>query len=442
MYTSKKWMYPAIISILFFFLSFYMYHGIKLIAFPMALFTLFWMFFQHRNNKKRIKQTVFVVCGLLLVMLPVIIRGRSAYHRTSELIPFQLERHAKEVIIQRTRSLFSPLTNTLLNKYTFALREITDKYLFAFSPGLLFLSGETRGAYSLWYHGLMYVIDIPFIVLGFILLSKRKPKILVYLLGLLFLAPIPSALSTGESSYVFRSSFVVPLLLIFTGFGMYEFFVWMKKSKTFIVARILFLVFLLFIYSAHVGTYLYTYFLRYPVYNSEGFFFSERLANGYLQFTEPSDQILVYHKEPYGFLRSILFYQNMLKNETADEVRSLLSNGVAGTYQFRNYLITSSCENAAQYLQTNPNAIVLIQETMAKSCEPITVILQKDELDTKIQHKQIMDPGYAGVHFYIYHDRICQTPTLTYTRPTALKQFVLEKMSKEQFCSEWMARPL
>ncbi len=92
------------------------------------------------------------------------------------------------------------------NRYTYLVVNVLVNYLKHFSPAFLFVSGCSNYQFSLPGHGLLYIIEVPFLLAGLFFLRKEKwGKILLFWL---LLAPIPASI-TRESPHALRSIYML-----------------------------------------------------------------------------------------------------------------------------------------------------------------------------------------------------------------------------------------
>lgn len=90
-------------------------------------------------------------------------------------------------------------------------------YLAHFSPDFLLLGDKNPRSQQPGF-GQIYPLELPFLILGFIYILKRKSKQVFLLLALLMLAPVPAAI-TRESPHALRAIAVVPFIHILSAFG-------------------------------------------------------------------------------------------------------------------------------------------------------------------------------------------------------------------------------
>jgi len=127
------------------------------------------------------------------------------------------------IIELRNEFNFSPLIERLLfNRPIFFLDRFTKNYISHFSPKYLFIEGGTHYQFSVPFHGLLYWVNIPFILLGLYSLLKKRDSASTLLIYWLLLAPIPSSI-TREAPHVLRSITLLPIPMILTAYGFLAF---------------------------------------------------------------------------------------------------------------------------------------------------------------------------------------------------------------------------
>jgi 4-amino-4-deoxy-L-arabinose transferase-like glycosyltransferase len=92
---------------------------------------------------------------------------------------------------------------------------VVNRYLNHFSPSFLFLEGVAKDPRQFIYGmGLLYLIDLPFILFGFYRLLKTKNKYTIVILGWLLLGPVPAAITRDLASGRRSLNMLMPLLII------------------------------------------------------------------------------------------------------------------------------------------------------------------------------------------------------------------------------------
>lgn len=433
-----------LVVLIFSLFGFYLYFGLKLIFIPVFFITLCYGLFTSTVSECK---KLFIPYLLVLVVFSFFfvrstLRVTSKNERTGELIPFQLATYQSKVNDERRTSLPSPFTEVFVNKYTLAFRDMSNRYLQAYSPSILFLFGETRGAYSLWIHGLFYTVDALFIILGVGYLFKQHKKVGIYLLLLLLIAPLPSALSIAEFSYVFRSSFVFPILVILVSAGWMFVLELLNKQKRAI--SVFGLISIMSLYAISVVHFLYIYHVRYPVYASEGFFFSERLLSGYIKHASNDRDVLVFTTEPHHVFQSYLFYSNAITKGNIGSIQKQLDHGFQPFYSFGRVTFTNDCKTFEDRLSKDVSILFIIKGDQVESCTKRDGVTASKEMVSLFSKPWInlMEPGYAGVLFRVYNDTVCSSiSTRRYVRLNGLKDFSTENMNIQDYCDTWVTIP-
>jgi len=203
----------------------------------------------------------------------------------------------------RGDSNFSPLmARALHNKVTYFTVNFAKRWFSYFSPQYLFTKGGTHFQFSLPDHGLIYLVNFPFIIIGLIYLLKRKDKTSLLLLGWLFLAPIPASL-TRDTNHVLRSITFLPIPMILTALGYEQIINSLKKKSKNYFAILYFLILSLFF-----ANYAKRYTTDYPKNYSWSWQYGYKEVAGYVEKDYAKyDKIIVSKKygEPHEFF---LFY--------------------------------------------------------------------------------------------------------------------------------------
>jgi len=258
-------------SLPLFILAFYSYHATKIFF----IFFVFVLVFTYKNVFKRKKELAFFLTVVFVIIISFFIigKGQGGLERGGLFLYNDMETAANFVNLEREKSL-APFNMRQIfnNKPLYFLRIMREKYLNAFSPQFLFLYGETTGLaglYGTFFRGVMYIIELPLLLLGlFVLLQKYKGARKIILLSLL-IAPLTTTF-TIDTSYVMRAVMMIPFLCLLVGLGIFSFqkMVVAHRKKVMVV----FIIWYLFL----VASYLYQYHFRYRIYGAETWFRSNR----------------------------------------------------------------------------------------------------------------------------------------------------------------------
>ena len=200
-----------LLSLPFFLLAFYSYHATK-IYFLALILVLFIVFKKELLKKKKV--FLLLLFGTIIILFSFLYISITQDVTRGSVFLFKDDKAAKMVNWEREKNSAPPILKTIFsNKPLYFLRVIRENYLEAFSPQFLFLYGETSGLSSIYgvsFRGVMYIIELPLLILGFIfLLNNKNKKIRNLIILLLIISPLPSTF-TKDRTYVMRSIMMMP----------------------------------------------------------------------------------------------------------------------------------------------------------------------------------------------------------------------------------------
>ena len=232
------------ISAIFFSLGLYTYQSEKLFV-PLMLLILISVFFQQL---KRIPKKNILLAALVLIILslPITIftfasqnglaraKGVSFLSDTNGL----LQRNVK--VLQRDTERGDYLGLLFDNRRVVYAKTAIQGYLSHFDLNWLFITGDSTNRHHAPQMGLMYLVELPFLLIGFyvLLFSSCIPinkKTKIFLLLWILVTPIPAAFTTNVPHAV-RTLNVLPLLQIITALGLITVLIKISKLKILIFA--------------------------------------------------------------------------------------------------------------------------------------------------------------------------------------------------------------
>jgi hypothetical protein len=169
---------------------------------------------------------------------------------------------------------------------------------------------------------------------------------------------------------------------------------------------------------------MYIYFIRFPVYASDGWFFQDRVLSNYLRKTKqvyPDAKIYVYTSEPKIIFEEYLFYTNSYTRNNATSINNKLNTM---NYSINDIVFTDKCPGK----NIDKESIVIFEGSLACSktsqdTNPIRITRLKDVLE----------------NYLIYNDKLCNGVDLNrYVPQSAYQDFSLERQSINKFCSNWI----
>lgn len=255
-------------SLPFFFLAFYSYHATKI--FYIFLIPLLIGLYRFELLQRKKELVLFCLGSLAIVVSFFIVLKTQNVTRQDVLLTSSPDA-AKQVDLERTKSIAPEKIKEIFNnKPLYFLRVIRENYLEVLSPQFLFLYGDTGssgGLLGMYSRGEMYIIELPFLLLGLYFLARQQNKKPLLFLGLLVLLGPLGSTFTVDKTYPLRDVMLLLPLTIFVGLGLYQFISWVftqnKISSTILILATIGLYIFLF------GSFLNQYFYRYPIYGGE-----------------------------------------------------------------------------------------------------------------------------------------------------------------------------
>jgi 4-amino-4-deoxy-L-arabinose transferase-like glycosyltransferase len=209
----EKRHYYLIIALLPLAISGYTYHSEKIFT-PLFFFGLLVYGFRYFKTKKVLLLLLCLVYIFLnlfwLLDMRTTARGRSVLFTSQQTQV--LSHSAKEMIADQQNN--TPLGSVIHNRRVVYLNKYLENYLTHFDLNYLFVTGSdaTHHAPGM---GMLYLIEFPFIVLGIILLIRRKEWSTSILFYWFLLGPVAAALAIDPPN-ASRSMIILPTWQLFS----------------------------------------------------------------------------------------------------------------------------------------------------------------------------------------------------------------------------------
>lgn len=218
-----------------------------------------------------------------------------------------------------------------------------DNYLSYLSPEFFFTQGAGEASYGMIPTiGVLYLFELPLLILAFIALTKKGEKNFLPILVWLVLAPIAAALTQGVGYHANRVAVMMPAIQVLSAYGLVYLLSSKLKHKKVISAFFAIWIF------ASVSLFLWTYFRHGPKILSPAMSYGWKETAGYLnEVKQDYEKIIISRQfcEPQAF---VAFYQayppKKFQEESADWLRyekegfffvDQLGEYSLGKYQFR-----------------------------------------------------------------------------------------------------------
>lgn len=285
-------------------LSLYTYNGCRVFV-PVFLLG-FCFLYREELRKEFLKKWFLSLLLALLILLPLIFTGFQETRARLFKVGIFTDPGIISRINQKRGECLNVLPNLICrvsyNRPVVYTKVFIQNYLSHFTQDFLFWQGSNLAQYSIPNRGMLYLFELPLIILGILYLIKEKREFLVLLTWLLA-APIANSF-TGLAHPV-RAIHLLPLFSIFTAGGVTFALLYLKKSKLMInLFKItLFLVILI------SGTgFLVNYFVFYPLVHTstwQGGY--PELYSKLVEYEKEYQKIIVskFYGEPHIFF---LFY--------------------------------------------------------------------------------------------------------------------------------------
>jgi hypothetical protein len=352
------------LSSIFFLLGLYSYHSFRVLI-PLLLLSLLVVFWKNILSFKR--QAVISVLMLILFSIPIwnsfLNTGVGAGSRLSMVTIFS----DPSVITPSIEELKYDIANknylgmVLHNRRVVYFLAGAKGYLDHFNPDFLFLHGDGGVQHHAVNMGMLYLWDIPFILMGiYYLLRKFHRNILILFIAFL-LAPIPAAITTGTPHPV-RAIGMMLGFHVFAAVGIVFLWekIWQLRKK---VVTILLLIIISVSFLFNVIYYLHQYCVHTPI--EYGYFwqygYKEALNFAKENETKYTNIIMTYeYDQPY------IYYLLYSKIDPSWYQKNWDYNGngmvdrfkrIIGKYTFRNIDYVSDVKIKSSLLIGTPKEI-------------------------------------------------------------------------------------
>ncbi|MBI4137330.1 glycosyltransferase family 39 protein [Candidatus Roizmanbacteria bacterium] len=237
-------------------LTLYSYHSFRLII---PLFLVIISFIFYRPILKLSKRYALMAGIIVLAFIPVLVSLFSSAGTGSRLsmvtiftghdvLAPSIER------IQYDQEHDYPFSEIFHNRRIVYGIAVLKGYLDHFDPQYLFISGDSGKHHHAVDMGMLYIVDVIFLIIGSVILTEKMTKRRLVLFALFFVAPIASAITTGTPHPV-RAIAMVPVFHILTAVGV----VFVRRLSWLLMVCISVL------YMGNIAYYLHQYYVHTPV---------------------------------------------------------------------------------------------------------------------------------------------------------------------------------
>lgn len=214
----KPFMYLAAV---FLGLNLFTYHSARIFT-PILVFAL--VYIKRREFSLAKYRVAVAIFGVFLVVAAytMFFGGGS---RASDVAIFNPTDKWAAVSDERFRAVGLGLPDKIArifsNKPVYIARTFIQTYIIYLSPQFLFLEGAGSATYGMVPgQGVLYLIEIVFLIVALIHLIKKGDKNLSFILVWVFLSVIPAGLSKGFGYAANRAATMMPAIQIISGYGL------------------------------------------------------------------------------------------------------------------------------------------------------------------------------------------------------------------------------
>ena len=202
------------------------------------------------------------------------------------------------------------------NKMSGWVEKYAQNYLQLFSPQFLLYNSADNPSYSLKNFGNIHFFEIVFVVVGAYALLRYKFPYYLFILALVFITPIPAALTQSPTSST-RSLMWVPVLSLFIALGIYHLYIFLKAKK--VLYGYIFFGLLMVYYGASLLKLSDEYLTHFPVNRGEHWGYAQKQLVDYLATNAQNyDEVLI--SRPHETFYIYLMYYSFFDKYTPSQI--------------------------------------------------------------------------------------------------------------------------
>lgn len=410
----KGW--KIIWTFLFLLLGYLSYFSAKTLILPISL--SFLIISNISKTKKDLKPTIAlnILIVLFLVIYFALLTKSPAGARINEV---SNNNFSKIVDYGRTHSIDFPLQVLVENKIVENFFYRTGAALGGVSPTFLFINGlpESSGHLQIPNQGPLYLIDFIFVISGFMFLARKELKKLFFLGFLILATLLPNFVDIANSTYTIRPVILIPILTLISAYGIVSLIDLIKKKK--IVG--LSIIAVVAVYGFFFLRFVFQYYYRLPIEESNAFFFQDRIATHYvleLEKNKPQQKVVWVTTSPkYSFYRFI-FFGNLYLN--SEQIKFTNAKLVAEDYSLGSLEFKNNCP---------------------KVFSKDTLYIVDSTVDCNLENSPVVIPNIndAGAKYKLSSDPLCSNHE--HRRYPLIKDFGtlnLDGLSNTEFCDNYI----
>jgi len=279
----------VIFSIVSFIISIYTFNTARIVA---PLLVLFLGFFFRKQLIENKKQTFIAILVGIILILPTFrfLLSPQASLRFKEVNIFSdssVVITANQEIANDNNAFWSKILHN--RRFGYALSYLRH-YFDNFNPSFLFIKGDGNPKFSTQDVGQMYLWDLPFLVIGSLILFKKRTGFWWIIPAWILIGILPAA-TARETPHALRIETTLPTFQILVAYGFSQFLLYIRSHSKLFKPVIIFLSFLLF---ANFFYFFRNYNVHYPYLFSGEWQYGYKDAIGYVKSVESNyDKIYI-----------------------------------------------------------------------------------------------------------------------------------------------------
>lgn len=250
-----------VLSIFFFVLAFYAFNAHRVFI-PLFVIFLSVLYVKDLMRMKKAVVLSLVIGIILLIPFGIYFMTPESKLRFNEVNIFSdldVIKKSNERISYNDSSFISKIFDNRRVLYSLSY---VHHYFDFFHPTYLFFSGDENPRFSLQSNGILYLWELPFLLVGFYLLLTNLRKESLVILGWFFLAPVVGA-TARETPHALRSETFIPTYQMISAFGI-SYLITVLIHSRFKRFFILFVVCLFLTIITSVYVFLHNYMFHFP----------------------------------------------------------------------------------------------------------------------------------------------------------------------------------
>ncbi|QQG40342.1 MAG: glycosyltransferase family 39 protein [Candidatus Levyibacteriota bacterium] len=242
---------------------------------PLFVPFLVWVLISKTQLKKNIISIAFLYIFFILFPTIIILLSYNLSLRMRTVSIFAGEQ-TQLVLDEQIRgdgvsSASLVLTKLFHNKAVGYSEQFLENYFNHFTYNYLFADYGLPGRYKVPLVGLLYIFQLPFLMIGLTLTMIEKKRIGMFFIGWLVLVPIGSAFTFDDVPNLQRTLLMVPCFSFFSSAGLVWFYSFLKRHKRQTLFCVIFGIFVVW----NVTYYLHQYYVHFnsyrPWYRQQGY---------------------------------------------------------------------------------------------------------------------------------------------------------------------------